>query len=109
MWYRNETRPVVRREALRYLGQVIDDHWLTKKNVLIEQVVLPFFKPLPLDTDCDLRCQAVQLIIRFLPSSSTDHASNILSLLSQVTIHIIIIIILWCIYIYNVMYNIGIK
>lgn len=75
---------MVRREALGYLARVMEDHWLTQKEILVQHILLPFLKSLPLDVDPDLRSQAVQLLIRFLPSSSTGHALSMLDLISQV-------------------------
>jgi tuberous sclerosis protein 2 len=84
-FYRWEGSPVVRGEALHYLGQVLAGHWLTQEEPLLGQVLLPFLRPLPLEADPDLRCQAVQLLVQFLPStSSPDHALSMLDLVSQV-------------------------
>lgn len=79
-----ERRSEVRKAALAYLGKVLDDHWLTQEGPLLQHILLPYFKPLPLDTDSDLRCQAVQLLVYLLPSSSTGHTLSLLALLSQV-------------------------
>ena len=75
---------MVRKEALAYLARVMEDHWLTQEESLLQHILLPFLKPLPQDVDPDLRCQAVQLLVRFLPSSSASHALIMLDLLSQV-------------------------
>lgn len=90
-----ETRTVVRKEALAYLGRVLDDHWLTQEEPLLQNVLLPFLKPLPLDTDSDLRCQAVQLLVHLLPSSSTSHGLSMLALLSQVGVTGVVGVVLW--------------
>lgn len=80
-----DRRSEVRNAALAYLEKVLDDHWLTQEQPLLQHILLPYFKPLPLDTDPDLRCQAVQLLVYLLPSSSTGHALSMLTLLSQVS------------------------
>ena len=79
-----DTRTAVRCKALDYLGTVLGDHWLTQEEPLVQRLLLPFLKPLPLDTDSDLRCQAVQLLVHLLPLASTQHALSMLALLSQV-------------------------
>ena len=79
-----DTRTAVRCKALAYLGTVLGDHWLTQEEPLVQRLLLPFLKPLPLDTDSDLRCQAVQLLVHLLPLASTQHALSMLALLSQV-------------------------
>jgi tuberous sclerosis protein 2 len=83
-FYQCEGRTVVRKEALAYLARVMEDHWLTQEESLLQHILLPFLKPLPQDVDPDLRCQAVQLLVHFLPSSSASHALLMLDLLSQV-------------------------
>lgn len=80
-----ERRGEVRKAALACLEGVIGDHWLTQEEPLLQKILLPYFKPLPLETDSDLRCQAVQLLVSLLPSSSTGHALSMLALLSQVS------------------------
>lgn len=76
----------MRKAALAYLERVLGDHWLTQEEHLLQKILLPYFKPLPLETDSDLRCQAVQLLVSLLPSSSTGHALSMLALLSQVSL-----------------------
>jgi tuberous sclerosis protein 2 len=89
-FFRSETRLVVRREALGFLDRVLADHWLTQQDLLLQQVLLPVFTPLSMDTDPDLRCQAVQLLIKFLPSSSPTHTSSLLDIVSQVYLFFLI-------------------
>ena len=81
---RSETRLVVRRDALCFLDRILADHWLTQQDPLLQQVLLPVFTPISMDTDPDLRCQAVQLLMKYLPSASSTHTSSLLDIVSQV-------------------------
>ena len=75
---------MVKKESLTFLSHVLTDHWLTQQDSLLQQIILPFFTPLPMETDPDLCCQAVQLLMKFLPSSSVDHTLSLLDIISQV-------------------------
>ena len=81
---RCEGRVGVRMAALGLLGQVLATHWLTQQDPLLRQAVLPFLSTVSLETDPDLRCEAVQLLLRFLPSSPPTHSHTLLDIVSQV-------------------------
>ena len=75
---------VVRKAALETLSQVMTDHLLTQQEPLLQHIVIPYLKPLPLETNPDLRCQAVQMLMKFLPSPSATHTLSLLEIVSKV-------------------------
>lgn len=84
-FYKEETVTEIRTEALGHLETLVCDYVLSYEDELMRSVVLPLFSPVADDLDIDVRCRAVQLLLRILNECSPQWSTSLLNFIDSVS------------------------
>lgn len=84
-YYRRETRPRVRLEALRALGGICAQHRFTHLAEIVEHVVLPYLVDLDTERDATVLSEALEILceIAALLTSQTELWEGLLAILTR--------------------------
>lgn len=91
-FYQKETITEIRTEALGHLETLVCDHTLSYEDELMRNVVLPLFSSVADDRDVDVRCRAVQLLLRVLIECSPQWSTSLLNFIDSVSVCVFVII-----------------